>query len=75
MLCQMRCQITEAVPLGIYTTEKLTSNTPAGDVGTSGDRSIVGGISTTIIDLHILMDPITFLLLFNITVWCYWTFK
>jgi hypothetical protein len=27
------------------------------------------------IDLGIIMDPVTFLLLFNITVWCYWTFK
>ena len=71
----MRCQITAAVPHQLYTTEKLTPNTPAGDVGSPGDRSIIVGISTTIIDLGIIMDPITFLLLFNITVWLYWTFK
>ena len=71
----MRCQITEAVPHSLYLVKKLTPNTPAGDVGTSGDRSIIGGISTTIIDLGHLMDPVTFLLLFNITVWLYWTFK
>ena len=47
----------------------------AGDVGSQSDRCIIGGISTTIIDRGHLMDPVTFLLLFNITVWCYWTFK
>ena len=44
-------------------------------MGLEVDCSIIVGISTTIIDLGIIMDPITFLLLFNITVWLYWTVK
>ena len=75
MLCPMRCQITAAVPHSLYLVKKFTPDTPAGDVGTSGDCCVEPGISTTIIDLGIIMDPVTFLLLFNITVWCYWTFK
>jgi hypothetical protein len=41
-------------------------------------RMIAGverGISTTIINLSHLMDPITVILLFNVAVWCYWSFK
>ena len=71
----MRCQITAAVPHSLYLVKKFTPDTQAGDLGSQGDRSIIGGISTTIIDLGHLMDPVTFLLLFNITVWCYWTVK
>ena len=71
----MRCQITAAVPYQLYPVKKFTPDTQAGDVGSQGDCSIIGGISTTIIDLGHLMDPVSFLLLFNITVWCYWTFK
>ena len=44
-------------------------------MGSPGDCSIIGGVPTTIIDLGIIMDPVTFLLLFNITVWLYWTVK
>ena len=71
----MRCQITAAVPHSLYLVKKFTPDTQAGDVGTQSYCSIIGGISTTIIDLGTLMDPITFLLLFNITVWLYWTVK
>ncbi len=75
MLCQMWCQITAAVPHCLYPVEKLTPDTKEGDVGSQIDRSIIGGISTTIIDLPIIMDPVTFLLLFNVAVWLYWTVK
>ena len=71
----MRCQITAAVPHSLYLVKKLTPDTQAGDVGSSSDRSTQLGISTTIINLGIIMDPVTFLLLFNITVWLYWTVK
>ena len=71
----MRCQITAAVPHSLYLVKKFTPDTGAGDVGSQGDCSIIGGISTTIINLGHLMDPVTFLLLFNITVWLYWTVK
>ena len=71
----MRCEITEAVPHQLYPTQKLTPDRAEGDVGPESDCSIIGGISTTIIDLGHLMDPITLLLLFNITVWLYWTVK
>ena len=74
-MCPMRCQITAAVPHQLSLVEKLTLDTQAGDLGSQSYCSIIGGISTTIIDLHIIMDPITFLLLFNITVWLYWTVK
>ena len=71
----MRCEITEAVSHQLYPTQKLTLDHEEGDVGSQGDCSIIVGISTTIIDLGHLMDPITLLLLFNITVWLYWTVK
>ena len=71
----MRCQITATVPHSLYLVKKLTVNHTAGDLGTQSYCSIIGGISTTIIDRGHLMDPVTFLLLFNITVWLYWTFK
>ena len=71
----MRCEITAAVPHQLYPVEKFTPDTQEGDVGTSGDCCVECGISTTIIDLGHLMDPVTFLLLFNITVWLYWTVK
>ena len=63
------------VPHQLYPVKKLTPDTPAGDVGSQGDCCAVCGISTTIIYLPIIMDPVTFLLLFNITVWLYWTVK
>ena len=73
---EMLCSLwSEAVSHQLYPIKKLTVYTRAGDVGSQIDRSIIGGISTTIIDLGYLMDPITFLLLFNITVWLYWTVK
>ena len=71
----MRCQITEAVPHSLYLVKKLTVNHTAGDLGTQSYCSIIGGLSTTIIDLGHLMDPVAILLLFNITVWLYWTVK
>ena len=71
----MRCQITEAVPHSLYLVKKLTRNTPAGDVGLEVDCCAVCGISTTIIDLPIIMDPVALLLLFNVAVWLYWTVK
>ena len=75
IMCQMWCQITAAVPHSLYPVKKLTADHTAGDLGTPSDCSIERGIPTTIIDLPILMDPITLLLLFNITVWLYWTVK
>ena len=69
----MRCQITEAVPHSLYLVKKLTPDTGAGDVGLEVDCCAVCGISTTIIDLPIIMDPVAILLLFNITVWLYLT--
>ena len=71
----MWCPITAAVSHSLHTIKKLTHHPAEGDVGSQIDRSIIGGISTTIIDLPIIMDPITFLLLVNITVWLYWTVK
>ena len=71
----MRCQITAAVPHCLYPAPKLTPDTQAGDVGSQGDCCAVCGISTTIIDLPILMDPVALLLLFNVAVWLYWTVK
>jgi len=34
-----------------------------------------GGFCTAIINLGAVIDPITIILLFNVAVWCYWTFK
>ena len=65
----------EAVSHQLCPAQKLTFYCTQGDVGSQIDRSIIRGVSTTIIDLGIIMDPITFLLLFNITVWLYWTVK
>ena len=75
MLCQMRCQITEAVPHCLHLVKKLTIYCAEGDVGSPSDRCVEPDICATIIDRGHLMDPITFLLLFNITVWLYWTLK
>ena len=44
-------------------------------MGPEVDCCAVCGISTTIIDLPIIMDPVAFLLLFNVAVWLYWTVK
>ena len=71
----MRCQITAAVPHSLYLVKKFTPDTQAGDVGPESDCGAQLGISTTIIDRGHLMDPVALLLLFNITVWLYWTFK
>ena len=44
-------------------------------MGPEVDCCAVCGISTTIIYLPILMDPVAILLLFNVAVWLYWTVK
>jgi hypothetical protein len=41
-------------------------------VGYSG---IDGAIHSSITDGGAVMDPVMMLLLFNVAVWCYWTFK
>ena len=74
-MCQMRCQITAAVPHCLHTTQKLTVNPAEGTLGSQSDCGIERGVPTTIIDLDLIMDPIALLLLFNITVWLYWTVK
>ena len=58
MLCPMRCQITAAVPHSLYLVKKLTVNHTAGDLGSQSDCCVECGISTTIIDLGIIMDPV-----------------
>jgi len=75
MLCQMWCEITAAVPHSLYPVKKLTPDRSQRDCGCEIHPGIDGGICATIIDLPILMDPVTLLLIFNITIWCYWTFK
>ncbi len=73
---EMLCSLwSEAVSHQLYPIKKLTLYTTQGDVGSQIDRSIIGGISTTTIDLGYLMDPVSFLLLVNIAVWLYWTVK
>ena len=71
----MRCEITAAVPHHLYTTKKLTVDPTEGTLGTQGDCGIEPDICATIIDRGHLMDPVALLLLFNITVWLYWTVK
>jgi len=44
-------------------------------VGTESDCGCDGGVPTTVINPSTVMDPITFLLLFNVMVWLYWTVK
>ena len=54
----MRCEITAAVPHCLHTTQKLTADHQAGDVGPEVDCGIDGGVCATIIDLPIVMDII-----------------
>ena len=74
-MCQMRCQITAAVPHCLYLAQKLTPDHAEGDVGSQSDCCLEPGFCATIIDLPILMDPVAILLLFNVAVWLYWTVK
>ena len=71
----MRCQITATVPFCIYLIEKLTQHPTQGTLGSQSDCGIERGVPTTIINLDLIMDPVAILLLFNITVWLYWTVK
>ena len=75
IMCQMRCQITAAVSHSLHTIKKLTLYTTQGDVGSQSDCCAERGVPATTIDLGIIMDPVAFLLLFNITIWLYWTVK
>jgi len=75
IVCQMWCQITATVPHCLHTIKKLTRNHKEGTLGPESDCCAQHHFCATIIDLPILMDPVSFLLLFNITVWLYWTVK
>ena len=44
-------------------------------MGYWGHHRVGGGIHTVITNGGDLMDPVVMLLLFNVAVWCYWTFK
>jgi hypothetical protein len=44
-------------------------------MGHSGHHPVGSGIHPASTDGGALMDPVVLLLLFNVAVWCYWTFK
>jgi hypothetical protein len=59
----------------IHTVKKFTLYCTQGDVGSESDCCIECGVPTVAINFHTVMDPITLLLLFNVTVWLYWSIK
>jgi hypothetical protein len=64
-----------SIPYQLYTTQKLTPDRSQRDCGCEIHPGVDGGICATIIDLGHLMDPVAFLLLFNVAVWLYWTVR
>ena len=73
--CEQCGQKFTAVSHCIHPIKKLPFYCTQGDVGSESDCGIDGGVPTVAINFTILMDPITLLLLFNVTVWLYWTVK
>jgi hypothetical protein len=73
--CEQCGQKFTAVSHFIHPVKKLTFYSTQRDVGTESDCGVDGGVHAVAINFPILMDPITLLLLFNVMVWCYWTFK
>jgi hypothetical protein len=73
--CEQCGQKFTAVSHFIHPIKKLPLYCTQRDVGTESDCGVDGGVPTVAGDLSILMDPVTFLLLFNVMVWLYWTVK
>ena len=73
--CEQCGQKFTAVSHFIHTVEKLPFYCTQRDVGTESDCGHDGGVPAVAGDFPILMDPVAILLLFNVVVWCYWTFK
>jgi len=71
--CEQCGQRFTAVSHFIHPIKKLTIYCAEGDVGTESDCGVDGGVPTTVINPSTVMDPVTFLLLFNVTVWLYWS--
>jgi hypothetical protein len=44
-------------------------------MGCVGHTGVDGAILSASTDGGAVMDPVVILLLFNVAVWCYWTFK
>ena len=73
--CEQCGQKFTAVSHFIHPIKKLPFYCTQRDVGTESDCGVDGGVHIVAINFPILMDPVTFLLLFNVTVWLYWTVK